>query len=323
LWLAATLALATTADADDTNRALAQSLFDEARKLLAAGRVEEACPKFAESQRLGPAPGTMLNLAVCYEREGKLATAWEEFLQTQAQARNDHRKDREKIASDHLSALEPRLPKLTVTVPTASLTNGLEVVVDTVPLGSASWDVAAPINPGEHIVTASAPGKKGFSLSFHIGEAERREIAVPVLLDDAVLPAASASSSAATRPVSEVPPAPENSSNSLRTAGFALGGLGIVGLGVGIAFGLRARSQWNDSQASCPNAACDADGSQLSHDAAKSARFANVGFGLGILGLGVGTALILTSPTSSPNSPSLRASLSPGGAGSISASMSW
>ena len=78
--LATCVALAMTAtparaDATDEQKALALRLFDEGRSLMAAGKVAEACPKLEESRRLDPLPGTVLNLAVCHEKQGLAASA--------------------------------------------------------------------------------------------------------------------------------------------------------------------------------------------------------------------------------------------------------
>jgi hypothetical protein len=62
---------------------------------LTEGRVSDACPKFEESHRLDPSGGTILNLALCHEKEGKLARSWSEFNEASAFARRDYRADRE------------------------------------------------------------------------------------------------------------------------------------------------------------------------------------------------------------------------------------
>src|SRR5580658_735634 len=57
----------------------AETLFREGRNLARAGDWAAACPKFAESHRLDPAPGTLLNLADCEEHLGALVKAREHF----------------------------------------------------------------------------------------------------------------------------------------------------------------------------------------------------------------------------------------------------
>ena len=100
-------------------------LFQQGRALMADGRIAEACQKLEESQRLDPAGGTILNLALCHEQEGRLARSWSEFKEAMVVAKRDGRRDRELEAANHVSALEPRLSRLTIVVPAAHAGRGV------------------------------------------------------------------------------------------------------------------------------------------------------------------------------------------------------
>src|SRR5688572_21903825 len=59
----------------------AGALFREGRAALKAEKYLEACSKFSESLRLEHAPGTVLNLADCEEKQGHLVSALALFRQ--------------------------------------------------------------------------------------------------------------------------------------------------------------------------------------------------------------------------------------------------
>ena len=88
------------------NQAAAQALYDEARKLVEAKNFAAACPKFKESYDLDPAGGTLLNLADCYERQGKPALAWTTFKDALVAAERDSNAGRVEFAKTHIAALE-------------------------------------------------------------------------------------------------------------------------------------------------------------------------------------------------------------------------
>ncbi|MBX3204970.1 MAG: hypothetical protein KF764_07865 [Labilithrix sp.] len=140
-----------------TDEQVAQSLFETARALMERGDYAKACPMLAESQRLDPGGGTLLNVALCHEGEGKLATAYFELNQAATQAVKDGRKDREDIAREHLAKLAPRLPRLLVRV-AAPRPEGLAIQIDGSPANVAVIDVPTPVDPGKHVVEVSAPG---------------------------------------------------------------------------------------------------------------------------------------------------------------------
>ena len=162
--------------------ALAEMLYRQGRQLIAEGKVSEACPKFAESYRLDAATGTLLNLASCHESEHKLATAWLEYSEAVTLARHDRREDRIRFAQEHLSAIEPKLSRLTVVVPPGVEAPDLEIQVDRVSVRRAAWGVPSPLDPGAHTVEARAKGRKAWSKEFKIDrDATNVTVTIPSL----------------------------------------------------------------------------------------------------------------------------------------------
>lgn len=158
--------------------ASAHSLFIEARAAMEKGAYEEACPKLEESMRLDPAVGTQLNLGVCYERVGKLASAWAAFLDATSMAKASRQPEREKLARSRAKALEPRLPKLVIDADAAT-EPALEILRDGVTVGAASWNTAIVVDPGTHDVVASAPGKMSWRTVVDAKEGEITRVVVP------------------------------------------------------------------------------------------------------------------------------------------------
>jgi len=179
------LAIATpfSAQAQPTDAALAETLYQQARALMDQKRYDEACQKFAESHRLDPATGTLLNLASCNEARGKLATAWVEFNEALTAARRDGRDDRVAFARERIAAIEPRLSRITINVPNESDVPGLEIRMDGVLIGRAAWGVPAPTDPGTHKFEVIAPDRKPWSQSIQLGaQADQQTIRIPALV---------------------------------------------------------------------------------------------------------------------------------------------
>lgn len=209
--------------------ALAEALYQKARQLMADGNYAEACPKFAASYRLDPATGTLLNLAACHEAQHKLATAWLELTEAVAAAKRDHRDDRVTFAEEHLAAIEPKLSRLAIVVATTADVPDLKVQLDGVEVLPAARGVPAPVDPGEHLVEAAAPGKKTWSQRIVIDEhGQTLTISVPALEPEAP-PAPTAPSA---QPLSPTPPTPEAAKRPVPASAY-IAGISTLGLVVG------------------------------------------------------------------------------------------
>jgi hypothetical protein len=273
-----------------SDKAEADSLFREGKKLMEQKRYSEACRKLEGSQKLEPAPGTLLNLAVCHEAEGKLATAWVEFNDALVQAKAEKNQKRIQLAKERIAVIEPRLPRLIIQAPNPA--PKMSIRRDDSSVLEAVLGTPVPVDPGEHFVSATAPGFQHFEGRVKVGAGESETFTIPPLEPETVSPLSSSS----TPP----PPPPPAGAGSHRTLGYVVGGLGVVSLAIGGVFGLRTFSKKHASDLECPASGCTPDGVLFSEQAHSAANVANVGVGLGLVGVGVGLFFVLTSGPGAP-----------------------
>jgi tetratricopeptide (TPR) repeat protein len=204
-------------------------LFQEGRRLLAAGRTDEACERFAASYAIEASSGTLLNLALCHERQGKWATAWSEYRSAADLARAQSREDRARVADDKVAELEAKLPRM-IPVP-AKPVPGLRVATEGISLDQGGFGVATPLDPGPHTITVSAPGYRPWSSTVEMKEGQVRTLEIPEL--EAELSPAAAPQSIQDERASPAPSRPDAPNPAARGASLDLylaagGGLAIV-----------------------------------------------------------------------------------------------
>jgi serine/threonine-protein kinase len=282
--------------------ASAEALFQEGKALLKAGKFQQACPKLEESYRQDPATGALLALAMCHEKQGKTATAWAEYLDVARRSKQEGRKDRAEAAHQSADRLQPVLSQLKISVdPNAAAIEGLEIKLDGVNVGQGAWGAFTPSDPGTHVVQASAAGFEAWSATFELGsERDQKEVTVPPLqrsqLSSSERAAATAPPDAATQvsDTSAPSPAQENQKSPLRTAGWVVGGVGLVGLGLGSYFGISALNGKKDTDAACPAEGCTTpDAYSKRHDAYKAGNYSTVAFVAGGVLLATGVTLVV------------------------------
>jgi hypothetical protein len=312
LLFAGTPARSANAEPSLADKTVATQLFNEGRILLDQGRIGEACAKLEESQRIEPGGGTLLNVALCHERQGRTAAAWVEFTEAMGLARRDENALRVEFARSHIALLAPLLSRLAIQVPPGSDIPDLEVKCDGSSLARAAWGSPVPVDPGEHLIEAVAPGRLPWKQSILVGpNADSKTAVVPVLESAPIHVEPVRSSPAASSPggpVREPPSTAATGSSRLGSASDQGGGrpegsaapawialtLGFAAAGVGTYFGIRALSEKNDADRACPNNLCSTQGESENSQAIRFANYATAGIAVGAAGVGLATVLFMT-----------------------------
>ena len=297
LALAATLHAGTALAQSASNSAAAQSLYDQGKALMAAGKAAEACPKLEESQRLDPGSGTLANLAKCYEVTGRIASAWSTYLEAAMAARATGNAERESGARSLAAALAPRVSKLVVDVPAEARVTGLAITRDGAPVGPPQWGVAIPVDEGEHTLVATAPGFKEWRAAAVVkGAGTTTQISVPRLVQDDTPATAGGTPD-------HVAPAPAKGLGAQRIAALSAGGVGVVGLVIGTVFGVKAMSDHSEAEKYCGSSSecTDVRGVRAGNDAHSAGNVATVGLIVGGVALAGGAVLWFTAPKNKPS----------------------
>ncbi len=255
----------------------AEAVFLEGRTAMEAGHFEVACAKFAESERLERAAGTLMNLATCEEKLVRLASAWQHWKEAIDLLPGDD--DRVAFARGRVDDLEKKLPRLVLTVkPGADVRT--RVARDGIDLGAASWGVPLPVDPGPHEIVVTAPGRLAARVTVSVAEAEQKSIEV-----QPGLPAP--------------PPAEVARRAQWRTVGWGALGLGLAGAAAAVVTGIMVLQDKKTADANCPNMGCV---NQKGLDAVSQGKtlvgLNAAAFAVAAVGLGAGAYLVLSNPPS-------------------------
>ncbi|XYI00651.1 tetratricopeptide repeat protein [Sorangium sp. So ce1128] len=285
-------ALPAQAEPSAAEKAAAESLFDGALDLMKQGRNEEACPRLEQSYRIDPGIGTLLYLAECYEKTGRTASAWATFRQAMSESRAAGQAERARKAQARAARLDPLLSKLSVSVAAEDAAiEGFSVRVDGKALERSLFGIAMPRDPGEIAIEASAPGHETWKTTVKLGDnkAEANVEVPPLKKLEAPPPAppepprSAASPAEPTAPPRAAAPPVESGGDTARLLGLVVGGAGVVGLGVGTFFGVKAISKNGDAEEYCKGGTTceDRRGVTLTEEASSAATVSNIAFGVG------------------------------------------
>jgi hypothetical protein len=288
-----------SAQSDDASRATARDLATAGVEAYQRGRADEASSKLEKAYRILRVPSIGLWSARALVKQGKLVQASERYREVvrldASVGDSSVQKAAQADAARELDELTPRLPRVVVRLQGASAED-VTIEVDGVALASVLVGESRPVDPGTHRFEAKR-GSDVASASATVQEGEATEV---LLRFEAKEGGAVAES---TRAVAASDAAPGKTSlGTQRTLALVSGGVGLVGVGLGSFFGLRAKSKLDDANAAGCDKTCSTQrGHEANEDAIAAGNVATIAFVVGAVALTGGVVLWLTAkPTAEP-----------------------
>ena len=285
-----------------SDRATARVLADEAGDALDKKNYEIAADRFGRADALVHAPTLLLGLARAQAGLHKFVEAQENYQRILregvpagappafAKALQD--------AQRELKSVTSKLAWVTVTLkePATSV-----VTIDGAELPRAALDVRRAVNPGSHVLQATAEGYNTGTVNIDVAEGEAKAVALTLepksgsaVASTTLAPSSETSSTSVVSPVGADAAQPQTSRQ--KTFGVIGLGVGAAGLAVGGVAGLIALSRHSTLESDCQSGRCPASAQSTLDGFRTMATVSTVGFIVGGVAAATGGALLLTAP---------------------------
>lgn len=147
-------------------------LFGEGRRLMGAGKPAEACEKFSDAYDRDPtAVGTLLNLGLCNQQLGKLATAIDWFRRGRTLAADANLTASQAEATQRIETLQATVPRLEIVLPTP---RDVTITID----GKKTSAGTHEVDPGTHVIEAERAARP-FSETVTVGVGQQVKVYIP------------------------------------------------------------------------------------------------------------------------------------------------
>jgi len=248
------LSILATGSPAHAQSARAETLFDDGDRLMAEGKLPEACDAFEASNRIDPRAGTLIRLGECREQNHQLASAWSAYKQALDRVKDPRKRE---FAAARIAALESQLSHLTVSVAGDSQIEGLTLTRDGTSLEAALWNQPQPVDGGDYLIAARAPDHEGWQTTVHVDTTGAKvTVEVPQLksLSKEPLPMPVTPSPEA-KPATPPPARPWGMLTTKRKIAIGVVGTSVISLASGVALGISAHHKQDDAFRMCPDPA--------------------------------------------------------------------
>jgi hypothetical protein len=285
----------------DGDRATARSLGVDGQQALDSKDYKAAEDRFRRADSLVHAPTLMLGLARSLAGLGRYVEAQETYNRIIREGlppgASDVFKRALADAKKEVDGVGPKIGGVTIGVHAAGGAEvpNAKVVLDGLPVSTASLGVRRSIDPGSHVLQVSGDGFKPAEVRFDVvaGGSVDQPVTLEADLSAAAPPAAALPSAPA---ASEQPP-PQGSGGGARAVlPWVAFGVGAAGLGVGAVTGFIAMGKHSDLATKCPTGTCDSTNQGDLDSYHSVATISTIGFIVGGVGVAAGAILLVTRP---------------------------
>ena len=269
--------------------AKARTLFKEGLSLEAAGDWGSALAKFEEVGKVKTTPAVRYHMGRCKEHLGRLNEALGEYRIAEYEAQQQNAKELEEITKAR-GELEARVPKLVITRGKGA--ESAKIELDGVAIGESKVGKEVSTDPGPHRIVAKIGGRE-FEQTVTLAEGESKTVELVPPEGFAAAPPTPDGPKPDDKPDDK--PGLKVEKKGKGALPWIIGGVGLVGLGAGGYFYLKMNDSKKQLEDVCrPDGSCPKSKQSLSDDGKRYALMANVGLGVGGVGLGVATVMLLT-----------------------------
>lgn len=297
-----------TATVDNATKAqlkIATDHYESGVTAMDGEKYADALSEFKLSYDTVSSPNSRLMIGRVLVKLGKLVEAYRELDWTLKQA--EELAISQKKYKRTVESAQKEIDDLKKQLAFVRITPGSKLTVQGTPVELRDWQTLVPVAPGNVTLEVSTSNGRTLSKTATLTAGDTSEF----ILDDL-----NATSIVATQvnspPLARSAPANATTDKTLnrRTTGYVVGGVGLVGVGLFVGFGLMGTSSYGDVKKNCVAANCPE--SAVDDSGAKSLRqgIGYTGLGIGVLGLGIGTWLVLSG---GPANPSTAIAVQPSG----------
>lgn len=302
----------------DAERAGARAQAVAGAQAFEKGQWQESLDRFTRAESIVHSPTHLLFIGKSQLQLGQLVQAHESLMKVVNEKADagasaaflEAQRDAQKEAQSLLDQLEPRIPQLRIILNGAP-SGGTQVTMDGEVVPAALVDVPHPVNPGQHVLKATASGLAG-EATVSIAEGQTQTTTIQLAPQAGAMGGATPTSGAQVSSTQQDVGTTQTSDpkKTYRIVSYVGLGVGVVGLGVGTVFALQygsKESEANDLNDRCRPAGCSPQDRQaiksLDDDANSAGTIATIGLVAGGVGLATGvTFLVLSLGGSSPQS---------------------